>query len=163
MKTNKEIKIDLVSEIETNIETSTSIVVWKYHNLDSNLMATVRKSFIDNKDVNKVYKNRLAKIAFENKGMKDINKNLIGPNAFLFLNGESIDSMKKIYDISKDNEAIEFVGGYIEGKFYDGEAITEIASLPPKNDLLSMLLSVLQAPMRNLAYSISQIDPTKGE
>ncbi len=163
MKTNKEIKKDIVSEIETNIENSLSVVVWKYHNLDSNLMAEVRKDFVRNNDVNKIYKNRLAKIAFENKGMEAINEKLIGPNAFLFLNNDSIDSMKRIYNLSKNNDAIEFVAGYIEGNYYDGEALREIASLPPKNDLLSMLLSVLQAPMRNLAYLISQIDSTKSE
>ncbi len=71
---------------------------------------------------------------------------------------ESIDSLKLLSNLVKDNDTVEFVGGYIDGQYYDAQKMTEIASLPSKTDLLSMFLSVLQAPMRNLAYSISQIE-----
>ena len=161
MKTNKEIKNDIVSEIESNIESATSLVAWKYHGMSSNDISDARIDFKKNADLNKVYKNRLFKIALENKGKTELNELLIGPNSFLFLNSESQESLKVINKFVKSNKDIEFTGGYIEGKFYTGKEIAEIADLPTKPEMISMLLSVLQAPMRNAAYAISQINPEK--
>ena len=49
----------------------------------------------------------------------------------------------------------------IENKVCDADYVKTIAALPSKEGLVSMLLSVLQAPMRNLAYSLSQVAEKK--
>ncbi len=161
MKSNKEIKKDIVSEIESLIDSSQSIIVWRYHGVDSQAMAKLRMTIKDNSDTNKIFKNRLAKLAFQNKEMSEINESLIGPNAFLFLNSDSTESLKAVNELSKDIDSLEFVGGFIDNQYYDAKQIAEIAGLPSKTDLVSMLLSVLQAPMRNAAYAISQIKPNE--
>ncbi len=163
MKTNKEIKKDIVSEIENNLNNANSLIVYKYHELNSNDIAKLRIEVKKNQDVNKIYKNRLFKIALKNVNKEELMDNLIGPNAFLFLNSEDQTSLKTLNKFIKENDALEFVGGYIEDKYYNGEEIQQIANLPSKPEMISMLLSVLQAPMRNAAYAISQIKNDSNE
>jgi len=64
---------------------------------------------------------------------------------------------KIINDFAKDAKALEIKGGIIEGKVSSLEEITALAKLPNREGLLSMLLSVLQAPIRNVAYAVKAV------
>lgn len=147
-----------VAELTKKIQSAQNIIIWEYHGLDSETIGLFRSDILEKKGLNKVYKNRLAKIAFKAAGKEEVINALTGPNSFLFTDEEDEGSMKVLADLVKDNnEAISFKGGYIDGEYHNAESIQEIASLPGREDLLSMLLSVLQAPMRNLAYSLSLV------
>ena len=60
-------------------------------------------------------------------------------------------------DFAKDAENLEIKAGVIEGKVSSKEEIQAIASLPSRDGLLSMLLSVLQAPVRNVALAVKAV------
>ena len=51
----------------------------------------------------------------------------------------------------------------MEGKVASVEQINKIATLPSRDGLLSMLLSVLQAPVRNTALAIKAVAEKKEE
>ena len=58
---------------------------------------------------------------------------------------------------AKEAKALEIKGGIIEGKVASLEEIHALAKLPNREGLLSMLLSVLQAPVRNVAYAVKAV------
>jgi large subunit ribosomal protein L10 len=60
-------------------------------------------------------------------------------------------------DFAKKNEALEIKGGVVEGCVVDVAQIKALAELPSREGLLSMLLSVLQAPMRNFALAVKAV------
>ena len=60
-------------------------------------------------------------------------------------------------EFAKEAKALEIKGGVIEGKVSSVEQITALAKLPNREGLLSMLLSVLQAPVRNVAYAVKAV------
>ena len=60
-----------------------------------------------------------------------------------------------------DSEALEIKGGAIEGAVSSKEEIAALASLPNREGLLSMLLSVLQAPVRNVALAVKAVADNK--
>jgi len=100
----------------------------------------------------------VAKIAFEESGKEEILETLVGPSSFLFIEEDESNALKELNNFIKEHEGkISFKAGYIDGEYYDAEAIAEVAGLPSKDDLLSMLLSALTGTMRNLAYALSQI------
>ena len=74
-----------------------------------------------------------------------------GPSAVAFSNEDVVAPAKVLADFAKDAENLEIKAGVIEGKVSSKEEIQAIASLPSRDGLLSMLLSVLQAPVRNVA------------
>ncbi|MCF0154355.1 MAG: 50S ribosomal protein L10, partial [Veillonella sp.] len=53
--------------------------------------------------------------------------------------------------------------GIVEGDVLDAAAVNEIASLPNREGMLSMLLSVLQAPIRNVAYAVKAVAEAQPE
>ena len=47
--------------------------------------------------------------------------------------------------------------GVVEGTVYDSAALTELAKIPSREELLSKLLGSLQSPITNLARVLNQI------
>ena len=60
-------------------------------------------------------------------------------------------------DTVKRNEELVVKGGIVEGKYVDAKGMKVVATLPNKEGMLSMLLSVLQAPIRNLACVVKAV------
>jgi large subunit ribosomal protein L10 len=51
----------------------------------------------------------------------------------------------------------------LEGKVASQEEIKKLAAIPGREGLLSMLVSVLQAPVRNFAYAVKAVADSKDE
>jgi large subunit ribosomal protein L10 len=70
---------------------------------------------------------------------------------------------KIMNDFAKNADKLEIKGGIIEGNVSSVEEIVALAKLPSREGLLSMLLSVLQAPVRNVAYAVKAVSDSKEE
>jgi Ribosomal protein L10 len=66
-------------------------------------------------------------------------------------------------EFAQEAEALEVKGGYMEGEVVPVETIEAVAKLPDREGLLSMLLSVLQAPVRNTALAFKAVADKKEE
>ena len=82
-------------------------------------------------------------------------------NPYAFSNEDVIAPAKILNDFAKDAEALEIKGGAIEGAVASKEEILALATLPNREGLLSMLLSVLQAPVRNVARAVKAVADNK--
>jgi large subunit ribosomal protein L10 len=92
-----------------------------------------------------------------------LNESLTGPNAIAFSTEDVIAPAKILNDFAKKHEALEIKAGVIEGNVATAEEIKALAELPSREGLLSMLLSVLQAPMRGLALATKAVADQKEE
>ena len=70
---------------------------------------------------------------------------------------------KILNNFAKQSDALEIKAGVIEGNLVDLDKIKALAELPSREGLLSMLLSVLQAPMRNFALAAKAVADQKEE
>ncbi|ANZ95059.1 50S ribosomal protein L10 [Brochothrix thermosphacta] len=146
-----EVKKGLVSEIQTKLENSVSTIVVDYRGLTVEQVTELRKQLREAGVELKVLKNGLVRRAATAANYEGLNEVLTGPNAIAFSNDDVVAPAKILYDFAKVNEALEIKAGVIEGNVVSAEEINTIASLPSREGLLSMLVSVLQAPMRNFA------------
>ncbi|ANZ96638.1 50S ribosomal protein L10 [Brochothrix thermosphacta] len=146
-----EVKKGLVSEIQTKLENSVSTIVVDYRGLTVEQVTELRKQLREAGVELKVFKNGLVRRAATAANYEGLNEVLTGPNAIAFSNDDVVAPAKILYDFAKVNEALEIKAGVIEGNVVSAEEINTIASLPSREGLLSMLVSVLQAPMRNFA------------
>ena len=62
-----------------------------------------------------------------------------------------------MYEFAKENEKVEIKAGVVEGEVFDAKELKVLATLPGKEGMVAMLLSVLQAPIRNLACAIKAV------
>lgn len=156
-------KKQVVDEIAEKLQASNSIVVVDYRGLNVAEVTELRKQLREAGIEFKVYKNTLTRRAAEAAGLEGINDVLVGPNAIAFSNEDVVAPAKIINEFAKKNEALEIKAGIIEGTISSVEDVKALAELPSREGLLSMLLSVLQAPVRNFALATKAVAEQKEE
>lgn len=154
-------KAQQVSEVAEQFKNATSVVVVDYLGITveqaTNLRTELRNAGVQFAVVKNSILSRAAKEAGL-EGMEDIFK---GPSAVAFSNDDVVAPAKILADFAKKVEALEIKAGVIEGKVSSKEEIEALAKLPNREGLLSMLLSVLQAPVRNTALAFKAVADQK--
>lgn len=158
-----ETKQQVVTEIADKLRESKSTIVVDYRGLTVSEVTELRKNLREAGVEFKVYKNSLTRRAAETAEIAELNQFLTGPNAIAFSNEDVVAPAKVLNDFAKDHEALEIKAGVIEGKLVTLDEVKAIATLPSREGLLSMLLSVLQAPIRNLALATKAVADQKEE
>ncbi|MBY0040080.1 50S ribosomal protein L10 [Bacillus cereus] len=158
-----ETKQQVVTEIADKLRASKSTIVVDYRGLTVSEATELRKQLREAGVEFKVYKNSLTRRAAESAEMAELNEFLTGPNAIAFSNEDVVAPAKVLNDFAKDHEALKIKAGVIEGKLVTLDEVKAIATLPSREGLLSMLLSVLQAPIRNLALATKAVADQKEE
>ncbi|MFI8578051.1 MULTISPECIES: 50S ribosomal protein L10 [Rossellomorea] len=156
-------KKHIVGEISDKLKNSVSTIVVDYRGLDVSEVTELRKQLREAGIDFKVYKNTMVRRAAEEAGLEGLNEFLTGPNAIAFSSEEVVAPAKIINSFAKEHEALEIKAGVIEGTITSVEDVKAIAELPSREGLLSMLLSVLQAPMRNFALATKAVADQKEE
>jgi large subunit ribosomal protein L10 len=153
----------VVSEIAEKLQSSVSVVVVDYRGLSVGQVTELRKQLREANVDFKVYKNSMSRRATETVGLEGINEFLTGPNAIAFSTEDVIAPAKILNDFAKKNDKLEIKAGIIEGTIATEAEVKALAELPSREGLLSMLLSVLQAPMRNFALATKAVAEQKEE
>src|SRR5690554_2147942 len=156
-------KKQVVSEIATKLRESKSTILVDYRGLDVAEVTELRKQLREAGVEFKVYKNTMSRRAAEEVELSELNEVLVGPTAIAFSNEDVVAPAKVLNNFAKDHEALEIKGGVIQGNVASIDQIKELADLPSYEGLLSMVLSVLQAPMRNFAYATKAVAEQKEE
>ena len=153
----------LVEELTTKIQESASVVVVDYLGLTVEQVTELRKQLREAGVEMKVIKNSLmvrAAVAAGLEGMESIFK---GPTAVAFSSEDVVAPAKIMAEFAKTADKLEIKGGIVEGNVSSKEEIDALAKLPNREGMLSMLLSVLQAPVRNFALAIKAVSEKDGE
>ena len=158
-----EAKKQVVSEVAAKLRDSKSTIVVDYRGLNVAEVTELRKQLREAGVEFKVYKNTLTRRAAEEAGLAGLNEALTGPNAIAFSTEDVIAPAKVINDFAKKHDALEIKAGVIEGNVATVEEVKALAELPSREGLLSMLLSVLQAPIRNFALATKAVAEQKEE
>ncbi|AIM16658.1 MULTISPECIES: 50S ribosomal protein L10 [Neobacillus] len=156
-----EAKKQVVEEIAEKLKASVSTVVVDYRGLSVAEVTELRKQLREAGVEFKVYKNTLTRRAAEAVGLSGLNDALTGPNAIAFSTEDVVAPAKILNEFAKKNEALELKAGVIEGNIATVEDVKALAELPSREGLLSMLLSVLQAPIRNFALAAKAVADQK--
>lgn len=156
-------KKQVVEEIAEKLKESGSSILVDYRGLTVAEVTELRKQLRENNVEYKVYKNTLSRRAAEAAGLEDLKETLVGPTAIAFSKEDVVAPAKILHNFAKEHEALEIKGGVIEGKVASLDDIQELSTLPDYNGLVSMLLSVLQGPIRNFAYVAQAVADSKEE
>lgn len=156
-------KQELVNQIAEEIKASSSIIIADYRGLNVAEVTELRNNMRNEGLTFKVYKNSLVRRAMEQAGIEGLNEVLTGPNAIAFSAEDVVAPARVLNDFAKTHENLELKAGVIEGQVASLEEVKAIATLPNKEGLLSMLLSVLTAPMRNTALAVKAVADQKAE
>lgn len=119
-----------------------------------------------------VAKNTLAQRAANEAGIEGLDEFLVGPTALAF-SDDPVASAKLMAEFADDIEAFELKGGLLDGgRVLGTDDVVALSKLPGREQLLAQLLgaiqapvaglvTVLNAPLRNLAVVLSQVAEQK--
>ncbi|WP_314067159.1 50S ribosomal protein L10 [uncultured Vagococcus sp.] len=156
-------KAQQVEEVTVKFSEAASVVVVDYRGLTVEQVTDLRKQLREANVEMKVIKNSILSRAAVKAGLEGMEDVFVGPTAIAFSNEDVIAPAKIMNEFAEKIEALEIKGGVIEGKVSSVEEIVSLAKLPNREGMLSMLLSVLQAPVRNVAYAINAVAESKEE
>ena len=152
-----------VNEVVEKMNAANSLVVVDYLGLSVAEVTELRKRLREAGVEFKVIKNTIMRRALDSQELEYHEEVFQGPTAVAFGMEDAVAPAKILSDFAKKAEALELKGGILEGKVLSKEEIQQIAKLPNREGLLSMLLSVLQAPVRNVAYAVKAVADAKDE
>lgn len=153
-------KVEQVSEVVESMKASGSVVVVNCIGLTVAQTMDLRKQLYANGCTLKVVKNNILRRASQEMGYDALCDAFVGPSAVAY--SKDTNSAAKIcYNFAKKNDKLQLKAGVVDGKVVNVDELKVIATLPDKNGMLSMLLSVLQAPVRNLACVIKAVGEAK--
>ena len=165
-------KVAMVEEIQERFSKMQGAVLTDYRGLNAGEMTALRKELREAGVEYKVFKNTLSILAAQETKMEDLVPLLNGPTAFAFGYDDPVAPAKIVSEFAKKNKALEIKGGVVEGQIVGPEGVANLANLPSRDVLLSMVVRGMQAPIagmvnvlqgniRNVVYALNAVKEQK--
>lgn len=155
----------VVAEVNEIASQAHALVLSEYQGLTVAQMTLLRNEARAAKVDIRVVKNTLARRALEGTAYECAIDSLVGPIVMAFSLDEEdpVASARVINNFLKDkaNEKLVVKAIVHDGELHDGSALKAIASLPTKEEAISLLLAVLKAPVQKLAATLAAVRDQK--
>jgi large subunit ribosomal protein L10 len=153
LKTEKE---QVVAELVERLRTSETLLIADYRGLTHAELDNVRTELLKHGARFTIVKNTLTKRAAEAAGVDALNDFLTGPTAIAFVNaGDMVAVAKTLSETARTTRRLELKGGVLDGKSIDGDAVRDLATLPPFDILRGQVLGAVVAPLTSLLGLVS--------
>ncbi len=147
----------VVSEVREIASSAHSAVAAEYTGVTVEAMTDLRVKARNDGVVLRVVKNSLAKRAFEDTDFACMNEGLTGPLVLAFSVEDPGGAARVMGDFAKENDKLVIKLVSIGGELYDASEVKRLASLPTKDQAISMLMSVMKAPVGKLARTMNEV------
>lgn len=145
-------KEEIVNEIADRVKNANGVVLFDYRGLTDTEITELRRKLRDADASYKVYKNTLTKRAFD-KISVNLDDCLEGPSA-IATSDDAIAPVKILAEFAKDHPALELKGGIVDGKETNLAELNELATIPSRDGLLTMLAAGLMEHVKNVAICL---------
>ena len=152
----------IIDEIKAKLDGAQSAVVIDYMGITVAQADEMRRKLREANVDYTVYKNTLMKRAIDGTDYAEMAEILEGPSAFAFSYEDATAPARVLNEAITEFKKMEFKCGFVEGDFYDKDGITQIASIPSREVLISKFMGSIQSPIANFARVVKQI-AEKGE
>ncbi len=144
----------VVADMAERLKRAEAIVITDYRGLNVSQFEDLRGKLRAAGSEIAVVKNSLLKRAMEQAGIAPQDQLLTGPTAVAFFYDDLSKPAKALREAAKTTEILSIKGGFMGASLLDAKAVEALADLPTRDELLATLLSVIQAPQRNLVTVI---------
>ena len=153
---NREDKQRVVEDLHTAWAHANTGVVTHYRGLSVAKMAELRRALRAAEVSIQVVKNTLARRAAEGTDFAVAEDLFSGPTAIAY-GDDPVGLAKALSDFARSNEALEILGGVLDGKRLEKAEVTALASLPTREVLLAKLLGSLQSPLSGFVRTLNEV------
>jgi large subunit ribosomal protein L10 len=155
MALNLEDKKALVAEVAEVAAKAQSVVAAEYRGLTVGQMTELRAKARKQGVYMRVVKNTLARKALAGTSFESVGPKLKGPLVLAFSKDDPGAAARVVKDFAKTNEKLVATLVSLGGQVLPGGEIEKVASLPTREQALSMLMGVLKAPIQKLVGTLA--------
>ena len=163
----------MFNELKGIVADHPNFVLTTYKGLKSIEIEELRKLLQKSSSRYFVVKNSIAKRIFNEAdlgGLEQFTKGEVGIGFF----GDVIAASKTVVDFTKDHKELKLNCAVIDGKVESAERLKYLATLPPREELLALVVGYMKGPitgfvgvlsslLRNFVYAINEIKKKKEE
>ena len=157
MEIGLEDKKAIVAEVNETATSALSLVIADARGVTVDGMTALRKDARESSVTLRVVRNTLAKRALEGTEYECVNDSLAGPSLFGFSMEDPGAAARLFKDFSKENETFEVKALAVSGQMLGAEQLDVLAKLPTRDQALSMLMSVMNAPATKLVRTLNEV------
>jgi large subunit ribosomal protein L10 len=156
-------KKEVVAAVNEVAGKAFSAVVADYRGLSVSQMTSLRAKAREQKVYLRVVRNTLARRALEGTPFELLRDSLVGPTIIgLSLSDEDMGAAARLLsDFAKDNEQLELKSGVYENRLFTGAEITVLAKLPNREQALTQLVTLMQAPISKFGRLLTALREQK--
>lgn len=155
------VKEQVVEEIKNTANNASSIVLFDYRGLTDGETKELRCALRETGSDYKVFKNTLMKRAFHDLDI-NLDESLEGPSALAF-GTDSIAPIKVLSEFAKTHPALILKVGVVDGEVTEKAKLAELAKIPSRDGLLTMLAGALIGIPKDLSICLDLYAKQKEE
>ncbi|MBI2020064.1 50S ribosomal protein L10 [Candidatus Daviesbacteria bacterium] len=166
-------KEQIIEALKDKLSRAKALVFADYKGLTMKQLSDLRVKLSEQNAEFTITKNNLLKLALPTSDFRLPTSEFDGPTATLFAYDDEISPIKVLVKALKDAALGKVKAGFLGTESLDEARITQLASLPTKDELrgqtvgvlvapLQGMVSVLQGNLRNLVYALSEIQKQRG-
>jgi len=156
MSLNLDDKKAVVAEVTEVIAKAQTVVLAEYNGIKVADLTTLRSKARDAGVFLRVVKNTLVRRAVADTQFASLAEQMTGPLIYS-VSADPVAAAKVLNDFAKSNDKLVLKAGSYAGRVLDKAGVQALASIPSRDELLSRLLGVMQAPVSGFAGAMAAL------
>jgi len=152
----------VVAEVSAQVANAQTIAVAEYRGIEVGDLTVLRKKARESGVYLRVLKNTLVRRAVAGTPFSGLADHLVGPLIYS-VSADPVAAAKVLHDFAKTNDKLVLKAGSYAGKVLDKAGVQALASVPSREELLSKLLYVMQAPVAGFARALDALAKQREE
>ena len=156
MSLNLEGKKEVVAEVSERLKKAQTVVLAEYRGLKVEDITVLRRDARAAGVYLRVLKNTLARRAVQGTPFEKLSDQMVGPLAY-GISDDPVAAAKVLHTYAKKNDKLVIKGGAMPNYVMSVKEVGNLATMPGREELLSMLLGTMQAPITKFVRTLNEV------
>ena len=162
MSLNIEDKKAVVAAVAAELAAAQTLVIAEYRGIEVSSMTKLRAQAREQGVYLRVLKNTLVRRAVAGTQFEALADQMVGPLVY-GISADPVAAAKVLHQFAKADDKIIVKAGSYNGAVLNAAQVAELASIPSREELLSKLLYVMQAPVAGFARALAALAEKQAE
>jgi large subunit ribosomal protein L10 len=154
----KQKKKEIVANLSEKLNDVQGLYLIDFSGMSVDDAIKLRRTFRNSEVSYVVAKNTLIKRAMSKKEELNLpDEMFVGPTGMVFSYDDAISPAKIIKEFFDKEKKPVLKGALLDGQFFDGSQLKELAALPGKHDILASIVGSIHAPISGIVGSINAV------
>ena len=146
----------VVAEVSAQVANAETIAIAEYRGIEVGDLTVLRKKARESGVYLRVLKNTLVRRAVAGTPFAGLADQMVGPLIYS-ISADPVAAAKVLNDFAKTNDKLVLKAGSYAGQVLDKAGVQALASVPSREELLSKLLYVMQAPVAGFVRGLDAL------